>query len=298
MASMMWNHAPTMWSAMSKMGIVRSTLTPEQSANLFAYFVSARYFEKPGDAGRGKQAFTAHHCAECHGGAGSNGAPPVTKWDSLSDPVVLAEQMWNHGPKMRQAFAAKKIAWGDLTAQELTDMLVYLRNLPENKALVHDFQFTQSSQGEQLFASKGCVTCHVGSNALENKLRDQTITDIAVDMWNHQPNMKNPPPTLTADEMRQILGYVWARQYFVGNGDRARGQVVFVEKSCASCHARPAGEVPSLSKGKDAYSAVSMVSYLWQHGPRMMQSMQQKNQSWPQFTSRQMSDLIAFLNTM
>ncbi len=298
MASMMWNHAPTMWSAMSKMGIVRSTLTPEQSANLFAYFVSARYFEKPGDAARGKQAFTAHHCVECHGGSGSGGAPPVTRWDSLSDPVVLAAQMWNHGPKMRAAYAAKRIAWSDLTSQELTDILVYLRNLPENKALVRDFQFTSSNQGETLFAAKECARCHSGTNSLENKLRNQTITDIAVDMWNHQPSMKNPPPALTPDEMRQILAYVWARQYFVGNGDRARGQVVFVEKSCVSCHAKPTGGVPSLSKGKDAYSSVSMVSFLWQHGPRMLDRMQQQKLSWPQFTSRQMADLIAFLNTM
>src|SRR5664280_1233261 len=55
MASLMWNHAPDMWAAMKKQGIVKSTLSPESAADLFAYFVSARYFEKPGDAGRGKQ---------------------------------------------------------------------------------------------------------------------------------------------------------------------------------------------------------------------------------------------------
>ena len=72
---------------------------PKQAADLFAYFVSARYFEKPGDAGRGKQAFAAKHCADCHGITDSKaaGAPPVAKWESLADPVVLAQQMWNHG---------------------------------------------------------------------------------------------------------------------------------------------------------------------------------------------------------
>ena len=67
MASLMWNHAPDMWAAMEKRGLARPALTPEQSADLFAYFVSARYFEKRGDAGRGKQAFAAKHCADCHG---------------------------------------------------------------------------------------------------------------------------------------------------------------------------------------------------------------------------------------
>jgi len=31
-------------------------MTPDIAADLFAYFVSARFFERPGDAGRGKQA--------------------------------------------------------------------------------------------------------------------------------------------------------------------------------------------------------------------------------------------------
>src|SRR5581483_11030182 len=97
MASMMWNHAPDMWSAMKKQGITKASMTPDAAADLFAYFVSARDFEKPGDAGRGKQAFTAKHCSECHGVSLSNaaGAPPVAKWESLSDPIILAQQMWN-----------------------------------------------------------------------------------------------------------------------------------------------------------------------------------------------------------
>jgi mono/diheme cytochrome c family protein len=300
MASLMWNHAPAMWSAMSKANIARSAMTPEQSADLFAYFVSTRYFEKPGDAGRGKAAFAAKHCAECHSAAaaGSAGAPPVAKWESLSDPIVLAQQMWNHGSKMRQAYAAKKLSWSGLTAQELTDILVYLRNLPEAKALVKEFQFTSSAGGEQLFASKGCAGCHTGANALEAKLRNQTLTQISVAMWNHQPNMKTAPAALTADEMRQILSHVWARQYFLGGGDASRGKSVFAEKSCGSCHDAAGKGAPKLGKGKDAYSAVSMVASLWQHGPRMLDLVQQSKMAWPQFTSRQMADLIAYLNTL
>src|SRR6266542_2353577 len=45
MASVMWNHGPTMWAGMRKSGIVKSTLSTEAAADLFAYFVSARYFE-------------------------------------------------------------------------------------------------------------------------------------------------------------------------------------------------------------------------------------------------------------
>src|ERR1039457_2089011 len=91
MASLMWNHAPDMWAAMKQHGVQKASMTPEQAADLFAYFVSARYFEKPGDAARGKQTFSDRHCADCHGITSSPepAAPPVAKWESRADPAIL-----------------------------------------------------------------------------------------------------------------------------------------------------------------------------------------------------------------
>jgi len=298
MASLMWNHAPDMWAAMKKQGIVKAQLSPEGAADLFAYFVSARYFEKPGDAGRGKLAFSARHCADCHGIASSPvaAAPPVAKWESLADPLVLAQQMWNHGARMRAEFSSRKLAWGQLTAQELTDILVYLQNLPETRGISRDFQFPPSGPGEKLFQSKGCAGCHAGKLALEDRLRNQTLTEIAVDMWNHQPAMKQPAPVFTSQEMSELLGYVWARQYFRGQGDAGRGRAVFGAKGCATCHNDAASGAPKLAKGQDAYTDVTVVSILWEHGPRMLDQMTQRQMAWPRFTAREMSDLIAYLN--
>jgi len=67
LASAMWNHAPVMWAAMEGAGIERPSLSASDAADLFAYLYSTRFFDRPGDAGRGKQAFTARHCGECHG---------------------------------------------------------------------------------------------------------------------------------------------------------------------------------------------------------------------------------------
>ena len=300
MASLMWNHAPDMWAAMKKQGITQPRLTPDQASDLFAYFVSARYFEAPGDAARGKAAFAAKHCADCHGITDSRaaGAPPIAKWESLADPIVLAEQMWNHGAKMKEAFAQRKLARPSLTGQELTDMLVYLQNLPETRALRGNFHFAEGNNGAQLFQSKGCTDCHKGRLALENRLRNQPLTQIAADMWDHQPSMRQPPPQLTAGEMRQIIAYIWGRQYFRGEGNAERGRKVFAEKSCATCHNDPSSGAPKLAKGKDAYSDITIVAALWEHGPRMLDLMGQKRIEWPRFTARQMSDLIAYLNSL
>jgi mono/diheme cytochrome c family protein len=298
MASLMWNHAPRMWAEMKKQGVTSAPLSAGGAADLFAFFVSARYFEAPGDAARGKQAFAAKRCAECHGVTTSPvaAAPPVAKWTSLADPLVLAQQMWNHGAKMHDEFTKKKLHWQAITAQELTDMLVYLQNLPETRGLAANLSFPPSDAGEKLFESKGCAGCHTGKLALETRLHNQTLTEIAVDMWNHQPKMKNPPPNLAPEEMRQIISYIWAKQYFTGSGNAERGKKVYTEKSCATCH--ESGAAPKLARGKDGHSQITIVSALWGHGPRMLELMTEKKLAWPQFTAPQMSDLIAYLNTL
>jgi cytochrome c551/c552 len=199
---------------------------------------------------------------------------------------------------MRVAFAQKKLAWSQLTGQELTDILVYLQNLPETRHLATNFLFPPSDTGQALFQSKGCAGCHTGKLALETRLRNQTLTDIAVSMWNHQPSMKPEPPMLSQEEMRQILGYVWAKQYFRGNGSADHGKKVFAEKNCAACHNDSSSGAPKLGKGKDAYSDITMVAALWEHGPRMYSLMTEKKLEWPRFTAQQMSDLIAYLNSL
>ena len=57
----MWNHAPTMWAAMRAREIQAGDSNPQSAADLFAYFYAARFFEKPGDAGRGKALFRPAH---------------------------------------------------------------------------------------------------------------------------------------------------------------------------------------------------------------------------------------------
>jgi len=48
--------------------------------------------------------------------------------------------------------------------------------------------------------------------------------------------------------------------------------------------------------GKDAYTDISIISILWEHGPRMLDQMTERHLPWPRFTAQQMADLIAYLN--
>jgi mono/diheme cytochrome c family protein len=98
--------------------------------------------------------------------------------------------------------------------------------------------------------------------------------------------------------MRQIIGYLWVRQYFRGDGSAERGKRVFSDKSCATCHNDAASGAPRLAKGKDAWSDITIVSALWGHGPQMLDQMTQKRITWPRFTTQQMADVVAYLNSL
>ncbi len=67
LAATMWNHAPGMWAAMRDRQITAGELDQQAAQDLMAFFYAARFFEKPGDAGRGKRAFESLGCAGCHG---------------------------------------------------------------------------------------------------------------------------------------------------------------------------------------------------------------------------------------
>jgi mono/diheme cytochrome c family protein len=297
LASTMWNHAPTMWSAMRQQNVDIPQLSEQDSADLFAFFYSARYFDKPGDAARGKRAFAARHCADCHGINDSKvaAAPPVSRWQSLQSPISLAEAMWNHSGRMREEMARHNITWQKLSGQELTDILVYLRNLREMRGRPARFQTAGSKAGEAMFTDKGCVNCHKGELDLRERLRGRTLTEIAVSMWNHAPQMTGQAKTFAPGEMQQLLTYIWADQYFEDRGNPQAGRKVFSGKSCTACHSG-SGNAPDLTKRAGQFSSVSMVASLWRHGPTMLDKMKQMNIQWPRLTDRQMSDLIAYLN--
>ena len=299
LAGTMWNHAPAMWAAMQKQGVAATNLSRDAAADLFAYFYSTRFFDRPGDAGRGKADFTRLHCAECHGVNSSNfaGARPVSQWGSIGHPIVLAQNMWNHAANMRQAMAQKGVQWPQLTSQELTDILVWVRNLPGTGRPAASFRYEPASGGAQVFQAKGCEKCHALQQKLVSRIQGATLTDIAADMWNHAPRMSSSTPTLSEDEMRKLLSYLWARQFFEGQGNADRGRRVFQSKNCAGCHNNPSSGAPNLASLKGDFSGIRMVSVLWDHGPRMLATMQQRNIAWPRFDARQMADLIAYLNT-
>lgn len=291
LVSLMWNHAPQMWPAMDAAGIARPELSPQQAADLFAYFYSLRYFEEPGDGARGKLVFERKRCAACHTAAGPG--PPVARWPVAEDPLELARAMWNHAPRMLPEMRQRGWSWPSMEAQEMTDLAVYVSSVTR-ETRPPALRFGPPADGRAVFETRGCAGCHHGALDLRTGLglRRRTLASLAAGMWNHAPRMLQLPPDLTREEMRALAAYLWSQQYFEPAGDVRRGEALYAKKGCSGCHANGPG--PPLA-GR-AHDALTMASALWKHGPAMLNEMKSRGARWPRFERSELSDLLAYLN--
>jgi mono/diheme cytochrome c family protein len=96
--------------------------------------------------------------------------------------------------------------------------------------------------------------------------------------------------------MREIVSLVWSQRYLENKGNLEGGKKVFASKKCAACHkGSGTGVAPSLTTRERDFSGITMVSVLWEHGPAMLGRMREQSIPWPRFTTREMADLIAYL---
>jgi cytochrome c2 len=178
----------------------------------------------------------------------------------------------------------------------MTDLLVYLQNLPAAQSRELHFELPTGEKGADLISTKGCANCHTGSMALEKRLGKLTLTEVATAMWNHAPQITSRIPPMTVEEMREIISYAWSQQFFSPVGDERRGRRVFQAK-CGSCH-EGSGTAPRIRPRDTPYSSLTMVSAVWRHDWRMIEAAAQRGQSWPTLTASQMADLSAYFSAL
>jgi len=297
LAATMWNHAPAMWASMRERHITAGELDQQSARDLMAFFYAARFFEEPGDAGRGKRAFQSRGCAGCHGltVAVNPKAKPVSQWQALANPLELVSVMWNHRAEM----LARGASLPRLSVQDLTDILVYLRNLPETRSREGAFTIEAAPTNQAVFQSAGCAKCHQ-TEALAQSVQGKTLTGIAVEMWNHAHSMAAggaPMAPFAKGEMQALVSSIWAENFFEDAGNPKAGARVFDAKKCSVCHPDASSGAPQLRVSEREFSGATMLSVLWKHGPNMLDRMNTKGLAWPKFEGKQMADLIAYLNT-
>jgi len=163
------------------------------------------------------------------------------------------------------------------------------------------------------FGGKQCGICHsvngTGGRIAPDLSGEHPIAPamgwLVTVLWNHGPGMwrqirrtKDLYPRLDAQEMADILAFLYQASSFDRPGDPSAGKRAFTEKGCVRCHAVDGigGQVaPELSKIADGLDANAWARSMLNHAGSMIGPITDTLGQWPQFTGSEMNDLIAFV---
>jgi mono/diheme cytochrome c family protein len=304
-----WNHTPRMIDAMATRGHSWPTLDRGEMADLLSYLYYLRLFDEPGDAGRGAITYSQLRCPTCHsiGATGETLGGPLDKFSAYPSAVMLAQAMWNAGPRMQQAQLGRWTAISTFARTEMADIQAYIRarGLRSNRQ-VELLPLPEPSTGAAIFRAKRCISCHrpgggegpdLGSSTL-----DMTVSEIGGMLWNHSYTMNDwmrergiPFPRFNGTEMADLISYLYFLGFYKEEGDPERGASLFTERGCARCHASAGGRAMDLSTSTAAADSIALAAAMWNHSPEMHELMGEQALAWPTFDLGDMEDLASYL---
>ena len=221
--------------------------------DLIACHDPLNYFDRPDNPKIVHDVFVKKRCIACHqvGGAGGVIGPSLDSFAQQRSPIFLAAAMWDHGAAMSEAMRAKNIARPTFTGSELEDLVAYLKSASSGQQADQLYILPgRPSAGRELFVRKRCSECHsvkgrggrVGGDLAERRVQFG-LGQFAAAMWNKAPAMMKemkerniPVPQVRAEEMADIVAYLYSVQYFARQGDPGRGEALARSRGCLSCH--------------------------------------------------------------
>jgi cytochrome c2 len=314
LAGSMWNHVPRMVALMRQYQLPEITPSRTEMADLFSFLYFARYLDEPGDPQAGRRVLEQKRCIECHEQDLERSAegvgPRLTSWSGFVNPITWAQMMWEHSAAMEEALKKAGIERPELQDDDLANIIAYVRSIGASTTRKQYLRPGSPARGETLFTERKCASCHSAVGAAGPKAPDLSRIDLppslsalASRMWNHLPSMRKAmaeqkveAASLTAQEMADIIAFVFASQYAGEPGDAARGARVFARKRCNECHtlSQPG---PGAASAKSP-SAADMAHLIWQHGAGMADQMTKAGIAWPTFERGEMADLIAHIKAV
>jgi cytochrome c2 len=173
--------------------------------------------------------------------------------------------------------------------------------------------FPDPAAGRQLVLQKGCANCHgiagpggrQGPDLLRTA-RGKGADEVLADMWNHVPQMVEALlagerlPSLSAGELRDLVGYFSFVNYLGDRGDEERGQALLAEMTCLGCHdLRRWGKIgPALVIPGRAASPVGLVTDIWNHYPNMSAALRAKGLVWFAWKGDAITDMSRYLDSL
>lgn len=313
LAGEFWNHTPRMIDEMQERGHAWPTLDRGEMADLVSYLYYLRLFDDPGDASRGAAAFARLRCESCHtlGGRGGREGGALDRFSVYTSPVPLAEAMWNAGPAMQRAQLRRGSSIPEFSGGEMANLQAYIRERgrrPEGQT-VQLLPLPDPISGGRVFEAKRCATCHARGKAVAPELVTAsmrlTVAEISGALWNHRYAMDDrmaaagiPFPLFRGQEFPDLIAYLHLVAYEGRDGDPSRGERVFRDKGCATCHEDQLVQTPDLSGSHVGDDAIGLSAAMWNHAPAMHQAMAEHGIPWPQFEEGDVEDVVAYLRRL
>ncbi len=311
-AAVMWNHAPGMEHVFQERRVARPTFEPSEMASLLAFLYYLGSLDPPGDAERGALLYRQKGCQGCHAlnGVGGRVGPDLGRYSRYASPLFLTTALWNRGTAMARAMEAGRVERPTFQGTDIPDLLAYIRSAGSGVERVYAPPGSPK-RGEALFAGKRCLECHsvrghggkVGPDLATQV--SGSLMRIAGAMWNHGPRMWTKMqergievPSLSTEEMSDLVSYLYFLQFIDPPGDPRRGQAVYRDKRCGSCHeaAGPKRVAPQLVEvAENLKTPLAVITAMWNHAGRMTEIMVEENVAWPVLKGGEMADLIAYL---
>jgi mono/diheme cytochrome c family protein len=309
-AAAMISHYPKMNAAMQKRKIQLPLLSAADLDDVVAYLVFINFAREPGSVDKGRVLFHQKGCTRCHRFApgGISAAPPLGRAALAASPIVIAQQMWNHGAVMSATMEQLQVPRSTFEGSQMADVLAFLsaagEPLPGSGVPLPG----DPTVGRGLFQSKGCVRCHIKGDTEESVGPDlsaggwyETATEIAGEMWNHGPAMWArmrelgiTPSRFEDNEMADVLAYLYLLRSASEPGNSKRGREVFTVKHCEECH-KAGGAAPDLATVGDLDTPIHLAAAMWNHAPGMQAFVIDARIPWPTFDATDVRDLVAFL---
>lgn len=224
LAQAMWNHGPAMRARQSAERVPPPVFLGREIADIQEYIRERSNLRErrlvllqPPNPDNGARLYVSKRCARCHGsdGRGSSAAPSLRSAVRRLRVSEIAGKLWNHSANMAAAMQAQGLPFPRFDGNEMADVIAYLYYLP-----FYDRGGNRQTGG-QLFAQKGCATCHnlEGQPSAGPDLTQSsavlTPLGLATAMWDHAPAMYDRMqsadtewPRFEGDEMRDLALYL------------------------------------------------------------------------------------------
>lgn len=318
LAGYFWNHSPKMLDRVKRQGLPWPTFTADEMGAFLSYLYALNLLDEPGDPASGRRLLDNKHCLDCHrlGGRGGRLGGSLDGFARWTNPVPLAQAMWNTGSRMRAAQRERGVRMPVFEDRDMADIQAAIRRWGAHRTGgVGYLDPPDPERGKRLYSSKRCANCHGaradGADAGPSLLaasRRKHLGAMAGSLWNHAFAMEREMadqgislPRFERQDMADILGYI----YFVGftgttGGSAERGRALFAQRGCVQCHSvAGTGLAPGPPVGRLAElpSPVALVAAMWNHVPEMRHWMEVQALAWPQFRDREIKDIWLYVNS-